>query len=78
MIDPTEIAIGAQVLIAFENQTVSAAPLSFVAPRGYHLLRVTYFTDSELSATSSNCMNPVDEVNSVGDTVTLDLSLSAP
>lgn len=76
VIDPTEITLGAQVGIISENGSFTAPTVSFQAPRGYHILRVTYFSSSSFSDSSADCSDPVDEAADSGDTVTLDLSLS--
>ncbi len=76
VIDPTELTLGAQVGIISENGSFTAPSVSFQAPRGYHILRITYFSSSSFSEYSADCSDPVDEDADSGDTVTLDLSLS--
>jgi hypothetical protein len=79
-IDPTEIALGSQVGQVFAGGSFSASPVSFHAARGYHLLRVTYFTNSSFGEAghSWSCAFPSQQQGDVNDTVSIELGLSAP
>lgn len=79
-IDPTEISLGAQVGQVFAGGSFSAPTTSFHAARGYHILRVTYYTNSSFgeAGNSYGCAFPADAQSDINDTVTIEMSLTAP